>query len=262
MRIRDLAALAALLAFPATAAMAQKTGDQSRIIFTISGAYIGGRGLWAVPNQPVQDPPALVDTFSLNRNITSNFGAGFSGAYFPGENLGITADFLLLGLGYDDTCQIVNTPESRRNLEVCEDITDQDKSAAAVTVAVGANYRFASRDFLSPFIRANVGLLFANQSSILTQGVDNGGVLLVIYDDEKRESVTPAFGLGVGATMQISRGYHLRWEVRDNIVGIDAVTGPASQPRFVPPHEQVYKHMFSVLIGVDVILERDRGRRY
>ena len=261
MRIRDLAVAAALLVSPSTAAVAQETGDQSRIIFTISGAYIGGRGLWSVPNQPVQDPP-FVDTFNLNRSITSNFGAGFSGAYFPNSSLGITADLMLLGLGYDDTCRIVNPPESQRNLEVCDDITDQDKSAAAVTVAAGVNYRLASREFISPFIRANVGVLFSNQSSILMQGVSNEGVLLTIYEDEKRESVTPAFALGVGATMQISRGYHLRWEVRDNIVGIDAVTGPTSAPRFTPPHEQVFKHMFSVLLGVDVILERDRGRRY
>ena len=54
MRIRDLAVAAALLVSPSTAAVAQETGDQSRIIFTISGAYIGGRGLWSVPNQPVQ----------------------------------------------------------------------------------------------------------------------------------------------------------------------------------------------------------------
>jgi hypothetical protein len=261
MRIRDLAAVAALLASPSTAALAQKTGDQSRIIFTISGAYIGGRGLWSVPSQPVQDPP-LVDTLALTRSISSNFGAGFSGAYFPGENVGITADFLLLGLGYDDSCQIVNTPESRRNLEVCEDIEEQDKSAAAVSVSVGGNFRFFSRDFISPFVRANAGVLFANQSSILVQGVSNDGVLLTIYEDEKRESVTPSFALGIGTTVQISRGYHLRWEVRDNIVGIDAVTGPTTAPRFEPPHEMVFKHMFSVLIGIDVILERDRGRRY
>ncbi|HET9275306.1 MAG TPA: hypothetical protein VFN96_04485 [Gemmatimonadales bacterium] len=261
MRIRDLAAVAALVASPSTAAMAQKTGDQSRIVFTVSGAYIGGRGLWSVPNQPVQDPP-FVDTFNLNRSIQSNLGAGFSGAYFPGANLGITADLMLLGLGYDDSCRIVNAPQSQRNMEVCQDIDEQDKSAAAVSVAVGANFRFASREFVSPFVRANVGVLFSNQSSIKVQGVTNDGVLLTVYEDEKPESVTPAFALGVGATMQISRGYHLRWEVRDNIVGIDAVTGPTAAPRFEPPHEQVFKHMFSVLIGIDVILERDRGRRY
>jgi hypothetical protein len=107
-----------------------------------------------------------------------------------------------------------------------------------------------------------VGLLFSNQSSVLTQGVSNSGVLLTIFEDDKRTRVSPALALGVGATMPISRSYHLRWEVRDNIVGIEAVTGPTTQPRFEPPHERRYKHMFSVLIGIDVVLERSRGRRY
>lgn len=245
----------------AQSAAAQATGDRARIIFTVSGAYIQGRGLWAVPNQPVQEPP-FEDVFAINRSIKANFGAGFSGAYFKGENLGVSADFFLLGLGYDDSCRIIGPVQSARNSQVCRDIDSQDKSAAAVTVSVGANYRLFPREFISPFLRANVGVLFSNQSSVLTQGVSNNGVLLTIFEDEKRTRVSPALGLGVGATMPISRTYHLRWEVRDNIVGIEAVTGPTSQPRFEPPHERQYKHMFSVLIGIDVVLERSRGRRY
>jgi hypothetical protein len=107
-----------------------------------------------------------------------------------------------------------------------------------------------------------VGLLFSNQSSVLTQGVTNSGVLLTIFEDEKRTRVSPSLALGVGATMQIGRSYHLRWEVRDNIVGVEAVTGPTDAPRFEPPHERTYKHLFSVLLGIDVVLERSRGRRY
>lgn len=251
---------AALLAAPAASA-AQATGDQARIIFTVSGAYIQGRGLWTVANQPVQDPP-FQDNYVLSRSIQPTFGAGFSGAYFAGEHVGLTADFFLLGLGYDDSCRILGAPESVRNLQVCDDIDGQDKSAAAVTVSAGANFRFFSREFISPFARANVGLLFSNQSSVLTQGVTNSGVLLTIFEDDKRTRISPAFALGVGATMPISRSYHLRWEVRDNIVGIEAVTGPTSQPRFEPPHERRFKHMFSVLIGIDIVLERNRGRRY
>ena len=87
-------------------------------------------------------------------------------------------------------------------------------------------------------------------------------MLLTVFEDDKRTRISPAFALGVGATMPISRSYHLRWEVRDNIVGIEAVTGPTSQPRFEPPHERRFKHMFSVLIGIDIVLERSRGRRY
>ena len=137
MRTRDLAVLAALLAAPAPAA-AQRTGDQARIIFTVSGAYIGGRGLWSVASQPVQEPP-FVDDFALSRSIKSTFGAGFSGAYFAGEHIGLTADFFLLGLGYDDACRILGTPQSQRNVEVCNDIDEQEKSAAAVTVSAGAS---------------------------------------------------------------------------------------------------------------------------
>jgi opacity protein-like surface antigen len=261
MRIRDLAAAASLLAAAPTVTVAQRTGDQARIIFTVSGAYVQGRGLWTVADQPVQDPP-FTDNFVLSRSIKANFGAGFSGAYFAGEHVGLTADFFLLGLGYDDSCRILGTPQSGRNVGVCDDIDEQEKSAAAVTLSGGANFRFFSREFISPFARANVGLLFSNQSSVLTQGVTNEGVLLTVFEDEKRTRVSPAFALGAGTTVAISRGYHLRWEVRDNIVGIEAVTGPTSAPRFVPPHERRYKHMFSVLIGVDVVLERNRGRRY
>jgi hypothetical protein len=30
----------------------------------------------------------------------------------------------------------------------------------------------------------------------------------------------------------------------------------------VPPHETAYKHILSLNVGLDVILERHRGRRY
>ena len=264
MRIRELVVVAAaLFAAHATPAAAQRSGDRARLVFTVSGAYIQGRGLWAVPSQPVQDAP-FIDNFALARRINPTFGASFSGAYFPGEHVGLSADFVLLGLGYDDSCRLAGPAQSTRNAEVCADIDGQEKSAAAVTVSTGANFRFFSRDFISPFARVNAGLLFSNQSSVLTQGISasNAGALLTIFEDEKRTRVSPALALGVGATMPIGRAYHLRWEVRDNIVGIEAVTGPTAAPRFVPPHERRYKHLFSFLIGIDIILERNRGRRY
>jgi hypothetical protein len=101
-----------------------------------------------------------------------------------------------------------------------------------------------------------------NQSSVLTQGENSAAALLTIYEDEARTRVRPALGLGIGATMVLSRGYHLRWEVRDNIVGVERVTGPVRQVTEIPPHETGYKHLWSFLIGMDVILERQRGRRY
>jgi hypothetical protein len=267
MRIRDLAAVAAaLLAAHATPAAAQRTGDRARLVFTVSGGYVQGRGLWTVAGQPVQqtvdDTTSIVDRYSINRSIKGTFAAGFSGTYYPGEHVGLTADAFLLGLGFDDSCRLIPPVESTRNQQICDDIDDQEKSAAAVTLSGGAVFRFFSREPISPFARVSAGLLFSNQSSVLTQGVTNSGVLLTIFEDSKRTRVSPSLALGVGATTPIGRAYHLRWEVRDNIVGIEAVTGPTAAPRFEPPHERKYKHLFSILIGIDVILERNRGRRY
>jgi hypothetical protein len=262
MRIRELAAVGmALVAAQAAPAAAQRTGDQARLVFTVSGAYVSGRGLWTVPSQPVPDFP-LVDNMRLDRNITSTFGAGFSGAYFKGEHLGLTADFMLLGLGFRDSCEIVGSVASAQNAELCRDIEDRERSAGAVTVSAGALLRVASREFISPFVRANVGLLFSNQSPILTRGFTDDGVQVTIYADERDTRVSPSLALGVGTTIAISPSYHLRWELRDNIVGVEAVTGPVAQLGSEPPHERRYRHMLSILLGLDVVLERSRGRRY
>ena len=58
------------------------------------------------------------------------------------------------------------------------------------------------------------------------------------------------------------KGINLRWEVRDNIAGVQRVTGTIPIAGFVPPHERVFKHLFSMTVGFDVVLERRKGRRY
>jgi opacity protein-like surface antigen len=264
MRTRMAVAVGLLLATQTAIAAAQRTGDRAQLAFTISGAYISGKGLWTVPNQVVDDGSLQTDLL-ISRSIQSTIGAALGATYYPKDKFGLTAEAFLLGLGYDDSCQVTSSENSPTVVDVCQDINQQERSAATVALTVGGIFRIASREFISPFARAGVGLLFINQSPLLTQGVSpsaEGPVLLVIYDDEAQTRVRPAFGLGVGATMVLSRGYHLRWEVRDNIVGIDAVTGPVSPVGQIPPHETIYKHLFSVLIGIDVILERQRGRRY
>ena len=262
MHIRHLALATAALIVSAGPLEGQRTGDRARLIFTVSGAYVQGKGLWTVRDQPVLDGPSTMDRLGISRSIMPTFGAGLSGTYFAGEHVGLTADAFLLGLGYEDNCTLITGVQSAQTAEVCDDIDDNERRAAAVTLSAGAVFRFFSREAISPFARINAGLLFSNQSSVLTQGFSNDGVQLTIYDDEKDTRVGPALAIGVGASMPLGRAYHLRWEVRDNIVGIERVTGATPDARFEPPHERTFKHLFSLLIGIDVVLERQRGRRY
>jgi opacity protein-like surface antigen len=263
MRVRVLVGVAtAVLTIRSAPVAAQKTGDQSRLVFTVSAAYITGKGLWTIPNQPIFNllPP---DTLFLSRSIKNNFGAGFSASYFRGDHFGLTADAFLLGLGYEDRCHLAAPQQDSQSGRICEDIDAQNKSAAAVAISVGAIIRVASREFISPFARVGTGLLFNNQSSVFMAGFDpEDGALHIIYNDDKTSRVRANFELGVGTTVAVSKGYHLRFEVRDNFVGVVRVTEPIPQVGAIPPHGTTYKQLWSLLVGVDVILERIRGRRY
>lgn len=263
MRVREVAAAVALLATLGTPLAAQQTRDRPTLVFTISGAYLDGVGLWTVPDQAIDIDALPDDHFRLSRSIKRTLGAGFAATYFRGQHFGLNAEAFLVGLGYADGCRILESPQSADNVERCSFIDARDRSAAAVVASVGGVYRFGAREFISPFVRAGGGVLINNQSPLLVTGETNQRELLTIYDDENKGTrLRPAFGLGVGATIAMSSAYQLRWEVRDNILGVQAVTGPVGAIGQVPAAKTVYKHIFSLMIGLDVILERQRGRRY
>jgi hypothetical protein len=262
MRFRAAIVLAgAFLASLATNGMAQRTGDRARLVFTVSGALVDGRGIWAVERQPIGAGTAP-DALTITRGFKTNFGVGFSGAYYPGENLGFTGDAFLLGLGFDDTCRPASPIANPRNAEVCDYIDRTDRPGSAVTLGAGVIYRVASREFISPFARLNAGLLISNQSHLALDGVANNGEGVSIYMDDRGTRVTPSLALGIGTTVVLGRAYHLRWEIRDNVIRVDQVTAPAEFNGAIPPHDGAWKHLLSVLVGLDIILERQRGRRY
>jgi hypothetical protein len=238
--------------------------DQARLIFSVSGGVVLGGHLWSIGAQPVQFiTPA--DTMALGRRIRSSLGIGFSGTYFGGDYLGVAVDGFLIGLGYEDSCRMVFSSGATDVVTACTSIQGATKSASAVGLSAGPVFRFNSRSLLSPYARANLGLVFSNQSSIRTIGrfpTPQGTSDLIVYDDDHESRVEPMLGLGAGITAAVAPGYQLRWEVRDNIAGVQRVTAATAEARVVPPHEVVYKHLFSMSIGFDVVLERRRGRRY
>jgi hypothetical protein len=263
MRSRELLTLVLILGSTALPARAQ-TKDQARLVFTVSGGVVVGKDLWSVNNQPAQFTTP-VDTFAIGRQIRTTLALGFGGSYFPGEHLGWTFEAFLTGLGFEDSCRLAFSSGSGDAAAVCQSIQGATKSATAVTLAAGPIYRFNSQSLFSPYARANLGVVISNQSSIRTIGsfpTIEGFADRIIYDDEHDSRVAPSLALGVGFTAAVAPGYQLRWEIRDNITGIQTVTGSTPQTELVPPHELTFKHLFSLTIGFDVVLERRRGRRY
>jgi hypothetical protein len=245
-------------------AWAQKTGDQARLIFTVSAGGVGGRLLWSIGSQPVQYTTPS-DTFALERRIRSTIGVGFGGSYFPGEHLGLGIEGFLVGLGFEDSCRQVFSSGSANVTAACDWIQGNKKPASTVMLSAGPILRFNSRKAFSPYARLNVGFLFSTQSSLRTIGrypSDSGLVDLIIYDDDRDSRVEPAFALGTGFTVPVAPGYQVRLEARDNILGVQRVTQSTPVSNVIPPHELDYKHLFSITIGFDVVLERRRGRRY
>jgi hypothetical protein len=261
----SVAVAVAILAASGTPLAAQATRDQPTLIFTVSASFLDGISLWTVADQPVSDNSitTLTDHFFLKRNVKKTFGAGFSGTYYKGAHLGLTGEVFLLGLGYDDECVIAEPAQSELNVERCNSINDRERSAASVTTSAGVVYRVGADEFISPFLRATLGVLINNQSPLLVVGEAKNGAELVIYNDEQNGTrIRPALTLGLGTTIAAGRGYQIRWEIRDNIAGIQQVTGPSPTRGAVPPHETSYRHIFSLSVGLDVILEKRRGRRY
>ncbi|MEO8090694.1 MAG: hypothetical protein ABI703_10390 [Gemmatimonadales bacterium] len=259
-----LAALTAIGALPSVV-FAQATKDQSSLVFTISGGWVGGSKLWSSSPQPIQFlSPA--DTFAVDRRIRSTLAVGFGGVYFPGENVGVTVEGFLIGLGFEDFCRHLFSSGAAATAQVCESIQGKKKAATTVILSAGPMFRLNSRKLFSPYGRINLGLVLSQQSSLRTSGqfVNDLGQIedLFVYSDDHNSRVDPSVALGLGFTAAVARGYNLRWELRDNITGVQSVTGTIPIAGFVPPHERVFKHLFSMTVGFDVVLERRRGRRY
>jgi hypothetical protein len=247
-----------------SAASAQATGDQAQLTLGIAIGAVGGTSLWSIGPQAVQFiTPA--DTFALDRRIRSTLAVTFGGTYFTGDNLGFGAEAFLIGLGFEDNCRQVFSSGSGDVAAVCRSIQGNKKSATSVALSAGPILRFNGRKLISPYGRANLGLVISTHSPLRTIGsfpTDSGPEDLVVYFDDRNSRLEPSLALGAGFTASVAKGYNLRWEIRDNITGVQRVTGTIPIAGFTPPHKRVFKHLFSMSIGFDVVLERKRGRRY
>lgn len=263
MRVRCLGpAFCALLLFPAAASGQQAT--VSRLSVGIAGGVITGGELWAVPRQPLEDV-STVDTLRLTRRIRSGFSLVAHATWFPATHWGITVEGQLLGLGTADACSLAYSSGNQRGTTVCSSL-NSEASGHAAALGAGVEYRPWVRRTLQPYLRGHVALAFSQHSTLRLTGQDVGSggepVVVRIYQDGTGYKASPVVGIGLGLTAAISPAYQLRWEARDQITSLPVVTGPTPVEGLVPPSGRRWEHLFSVTFGIDVVLDRKRGRRY
>jgi hypothetical protein len=98
----------------------------------------------------------------------------------------------------------------------------------------------------------------------LALSLPDGSVALrerVVISDEKDVSLYPLLAGAAGIMFTLSPGYQIRAEVRDQLMILQRPTGPANDLA-VAEIESFIGHSPALVFGFDIVLERQRGRRY
>src|SRR6266516_4188890 len=239
-RLLLLALLAGASVAPARSAA--QTGPQPNLVLTLAAGVVDGAALWTIPRQPfcpvysggTCNAPA--DTLRLAREQGSSITIGAAVSYFPGPSVGIQAEMAYLGLPLRDACALLNSspPPTTQSQQLCANMQGASHSTGAISFVASALVRAAARHQLSPY--------------------------QVLVDDSPQR-LALSFVAGAGFTVALGPAYQFRFEARDAIARFERVTG-ASDASLLPPTGTKFFHHFVLTMGLDVVLEQKRGRRY
>jgi hypothetical protein len=241
-----------------------QTNDQSRLVVGMSVGWTGSTELWSVAEQPITAIGQTSDRFALQRRLRSNIAVSGQVTYFPRNNLGITGEVGYLGLGTQDSCQLLTTTGDFTNEAACQAINIQERSASAVGALGGVTLRAFSRGRLQPYARVLAGIVLAPRSTVELAPVfgELQNTVLRIYETENEAEVKPAGALAIGFATSPNAGTQFRIEARGTWTRLSVVDGPAEREGMVPPTSTRWTMVPTVTVGFDIVLEKRRGRRY
>ena len=250
---------------PLVVAHAQ-TNDEARLTLGIAAGYLGARPLWDVAMQPVYLGFNEPDIFHLRREMHSDITVSGHATYFQGPHFGLTGEFTYLGLGTRDSCSIVHDNGNVELQQACTALEGAVGTASTTVVNVGAVYRPLSRTLLQPYLKVTGGLAFTPSSTVALRStygnIADTALIITIYKDDDWKDIRPTWTLGFGISTAPSSGYQIRVEARETWLTLSAITAPTLAQGFVPEHSSVLKGFLSVLVGFDIVLAKQRGRRY
>ena len=274
--MRSVPFVAIALTCGLSAPAAAQTGSQSNLVLTIFGGAVTGHSLWTVSKQPLcvldagNTCTAQDDTLEISKSIGSSVVVGASATYFVSPLVALHAELSFLGLPVESHCAGVyyNAEAQNKNRQVCNGLQALTGAGGAITAFGGVTLRGASRRALSPYVRGNLGLVSHSHSTTDMVGVfvdTTGGSRAVfireVVADPRPGQTSLMLGAAVGFTSAVGTGYQFRLELRDLMTSLERVTGPANAQAVAPTASRFYHHI-ALTLGLDVVLERKRGRRY
>lgn len=269
------AAYLAVVAFAVPAGLTAQTRQEPNLVFTIAGGLTGSRSLWEVPVQRLPVAPAAEDSFALARRLRPGIVAAVSATYYSSPGFGYTMEVGYFGLQTEARCRPLGpyAPDpDMASQQACDRIQGRHEPSSVVGLQAGAVYRINPAGAFSPYVRAlaGVGIVgnsFVQTEAVVTSSACNPGpnCLLALLSEEKRREFSWLGSLALGFVAAASPTYKFRLEVRDLMATLPHVDGPAITTAGTLPFAPVSSrltHNFVLTAGLDIVLERRRGRRY
>ncbi|HYK11515.1 MAG TPA: hypothetical protein VEV39_12000 [Gemmatimonadales bacterium] len=282
----------ALVSAPA-AVQAQENSGQTNLVLSIFGGISAGHSLWSIARQPLcvlqgsggnysgceqfvsgPDSGNLSDTLSFARDVSSSLMLGATVSLFPNSHIGFQGEIYYLGLSFDDRCANAGAPyqsdPENKNEQLCNSFSATGASASAVSFIGGVVLRASPHHAISPYLRAGVGLTSYSGGTLSVTGQfavtdpATGQLVLVnraVVVDTTPKTTSWTLQFGAGITARMSPGYQFRMELRDAVVPLERLIGPANDFGQAPHETKIYHHL-GLIVGLDVVLEHRRSHRY
>jgi hypothetical protein len=287
MRQFRAAAVAALMLAGGGAVLPAQTPTEPRLYLTVLAGYRVGRALWSLNHQPfavlvtgpatagdtvVVASPGMYDTLDLRREIAPSFVIGASGTYFPRPHLGFQAELAFLGMALESSC-VIRQDQSPYpgdlGPQLCASLDRQTVATSAVSVSIGLVGRLTPGHGTYPYVRADAGVLARTHGTIQMVGEYISGdhyATAVVVADPHPVTTALHLTLGAGVAVSLGTGYQFWFEGRDVMAQLERVTGAAdpsgASGALVPPHGSRLLHNVVLVMGLDVVFEKQRRRRY
>jgi len=275
-RVRGSVLVAAALAALASRAPAQSP-EHPLLIFSMGAGYVTGGGIWRLDRQYASVPPPVtsreIDSVALGRLFRPGFEAGLGVTLFRSPHIGLSAEISFLGISTESRCSPLGpfaTDARNVNELACVDIQGKLIRTNAAAFQAGATWRPAATARVQPYLRAVGGLAllggsFVETGSVVAAPVSGDAPISQVFLAERdRRELTWVATLATGVTLEAAPGYQLRFEVRDIVTRVPTVTGPGDHTQ-LQPFAQVGSrtvHLLALTVALDLVLERQRTRRY